>query len=181
MFIETHRLFLRELIQDDYEDVEAIMQDDEVMFAYDGPMTDDEVQAWLYAQKKNYAQYGYCLFAVIEKESNTMIGQCGLSMQDWKGEERLEIRYFLNRKYWGLGYAIEAAIACREYAFARLKAKEVVSIIHNTNARSIRVAERNGMVAVDQWEKEEGKDPLILYQVEFEDESRIHIPINERA
>ena len=46
-----------------------------------------------------------------------MIGQCGLTMQPWKETEVLEIGYLFNRAYWHRGYAIEAAEACKKYAF----------------------------------------------------------------
>ncbi len=38
-----------------------------------------------------------------------MIGQCGLTMQPWKGKEVLEIGYLFQRKHWHKGYAAEAA------------------------------------------------------------------------
>lgn len=48
--------------------------------------------------------------------------------------------------YWKTGgYATEAAIACKEYAFGRLEAKEVYSIIRDSNIASQNVAIRNGM------------------------------------
>jgi RimJ/RimL family protein N-acetyltransferase len=48
------------------------------------------------------------------KETNKMIGQCGLSMQDANGKKVLEIGYLLNRAYWHKEYASEAAIACKD-------------------------------------------------------------------
>ena len=74
-----------------------------------------------------------------------MIGQCGLTMQDWDGRQVLEVGYLLERQFWGRGYASEAAIACRDYAFSALHAEEVYSIIRDTNTASQNVARRNGM------------------------------------
>jgi RimJ/RimL family protein N-acetyltransferase len=45
---------------------------------------------------------------------------------------------------WGQGFATEAALAWRDYAFAVLGADELVSVIHHDNTRSVRVAERIG-------------------------------------
>lgn len=70
------------------------------------------------------------------KETDEMIGQCGLTMQPWKNEEVLEIGYLFNRMYWHRGYALEAAEACKEYAFEILKAEEIYSIIRDTNKSS---------------------------------------------
>ena len=96
-----------------------------------------------------------------------MIGQCGLTMQPWGEEEVLEIGYLFQRAHWHRGYAIEAASACKRYAFEALKADEVCSIIRDTNIASQRVAERNGMVPTGIWTKRyRGVDmPHIRYVV----------------
>lgn len=44
-----------------------------------------------------------------------------------------------------LGFATEAAIACREYARSHALAPRLVSIIHQENRPSQRVAEKIGM------------------------------------
>lgn len=65
-----------------------------------------------------------------------MIGQCGLTMQPWKEDEVLEIGCLLGKLYWHKGYAIEAAKACKKYAFEVLNAEEVCSVVRNTNINS---------------------------------------------
>ena len=90
------------------------------------------------------------------KETDEMIGQCGLTMQPWKDETvleigYLEIGYLFERRYWPQGYAIEAAKACKDYAFSLLNASEVCSIIRDTNTASQNVTIRNGMVLADKW------------------------------
>jgi RimJ/RimL family protein N-acetyltransferase len=66
-------------------------------------------------------------------------------LQELYGNQVLEIGYLFERAHWHNGYAIEAAIACREYAFNALGAREVYSIIRDTNFASMNVAIRNGM------------------------------------
>ena len=53
------------------------------------------------------------------------------------------------KAYWHKGYATEAAIACKEYAFKVLNARNVYSIIRDTHIASQKVAERNGMKFID--------------------------------
>lgn len=149
MILETERLYLRELTQEDYPSLCRILQDEETMYAYEGAFCDTEVQEWLDRQISRYRRWGFGLWAVILKETDQMIGQCGLTMQPWKGEEVLEVGYLLERNFWHRGYATEAARACRDYAFEVLQAKEVCSIIRDTNLASQKVAVRNGMCRKD--------------------------------
>ena len=153
MILETERLLLREMTQDDLPALQGILQDEETMYAYNGAFDEAETQAWLDRQLSRYAQYGFGLWAVVLKESGGMIGQCGLTMQPWRGDEVLEVGYLFNRAFWHHGYATEAARGCMEYAFDLLGAREVCSIIRETNLPSRRVAERNGMTVRDSWVK----------------------------
>ena len=153
MILETERLYLREMNQSDFESLCKILQDEDTMYAYEGAFNVDEVQEWLDRQIFRYQEWNFGLWAVILKETNQMIGQCGLTMQPWKDENVLEIGYLFERTYWHKGYAIEAAKSCKKYAFEILKADEVCSIIRDTNIASQKVAIRNGMTIKDVWTK----------------------------
>jgi len=74
-------------------------------------------------------------------------------MQPFADREVLEIGYIFQKEYWHKGYATEAAIACKEYAFTELNADEVFSIIRDTNIASQNVAKRNGMTITDTFTK----------------------------
>lgn len=153
MIFETERLYLREMNQSDFKFLCKILQDEETMYAYEGAFSDTEVQDWLDRQIFRYQKWNFGLWAVILKETGGMIGQCGLTIQQWKDEEVLEIGYLFERLYWHKGYAAEAAKACKKYAFEILKADEVCSIIRDTNVASQNVAIRNGMTMTDTWTK----------------------------
>ena len=64
---------------------------------------------------------------------------------DFEGESLYEIGYHLRRDLWRQGLATEAAIACRDWAFANLKTDRLISLIRPENLPSRRVAERVGM------------------------------------
>lgn len=154
MIIETERLYLREMEQSDFDALCRILQDEETMYAYEGAFSDTEVQEWLDRQLARYREYkNFGLWAVVLKETGEMIGQCGLTIQQWKNEQVLEIGYLFERAHWHHGYATEAAQACKKYAFELLDADEVCSIIRDTNTASQNVAIRNGMTKMDTWTK----------------------------
>lgn len=136
----------RRMTEGDYEAVAAILQDEDTMCAYGGAFSDGETRQWLDRQMKRYRLWGFGLWAVVSREGGRMIGQCGLTRQEWNGREVLEIGYLFNRGYWHRGYATEAAEACKRYAFDVLRAGEVCSIIRDSNVPSQRVALRIDMV-----------------------------------
>lgn len=153
MEIKTKRLLLREMQQSDYKDLCKMLQDKEVMYAYEGPFSDEEAQNWLNKMLYRYQEDGFGLYAVILKETGEMIGQCGLTLQDYKNEKVVEIGYLFQKAYWHRGYAIESASACKEYAFTVLDVGQVFSIIRDTNIASQNVARRNGMEKIDTFVK----------------------------
>ncbi len=153
MVLETSRLWLREMEQSDYSELCKILQDEDVMYAYEGVFSDAEVQEWLDKQIKNYKELGFGLWAVMLKGTYDMIGQCGLTMQNYSDTQVLEVGYLFQKSFWSKGYATEAATACRDYAYEKLNATQVFSIIRDTNIASQNVAKRNGMAIVDTFVK----------------------------
>lgn len=85
------------------------------------------------------------LNVLIDKESNRMVGQCGLLIQTIENEERMEIGYSILPEFWRKGYAIEAASKCKNHAFENDFADSLVSMVHVNNLASEKVALRNGM------------------------------------
>lgn len=153
MILQTKRLYLREMNQGDFAALCEILQDKTVMYAYEHAFDDAEVQEWLDKQLQRYKTDGFGLWAVILKKNEKMIGQCGLTMQDCNGKQVVEVGYLFQKAYWHKGYATEAAVACKQYAFDTLNADEVFSIIRENNAASIAVARRNGMTETDRLTK----------------------------
>lgn len=163
----TDRLYLREMTQNDYPALSKILQDPEVMYAYGGAFTGTETQAWLDNQLRRYAETGMGLWAVCLKETDGMIGQCGLTLQPWKELTLTEVGYLFQKAYWHRGYAAEAARGCRDFAFETMDILSVCSIIRDTNLASQKVAERNGMKRMDSWGKHyRGTDiPHFRYEI----------------
>jgi ribosomal-protein-alanine N-acetyltransferase len=143
--IETPRLTLRHLTLADVDAMFVILGDPVAMQYYPRSFTREDAVEWIERNIGRYENLGFGLWAIVLKSSGEMIGDCGLSHQIVEGVPMLEVGYHLQRSYWGHGYATEAANACMSYAFSKLEADEVISLIRPENTPSRRVAERNGM------------------------------------
>ena len=77
--LETRRLILRELCPNDFHEVCKLLQDNEVMYAYEGAFNGTEVREWLDRQIKRYAEDKVGLWGAVLKENGELIGQCGIT------------------------------------------------------------------------------------------------------
>lgn len=146
MILETERLFLREMTDEDFPALCRMLQDPQVMYAYEHAFPDKEAWDWLRRQQGRYRKDGFGLWAVVEKATGEMVGQCGLTMQDLgDGRWEPEVGYLLQKAAWHKGYATEAARGCLDYAFHVLKLSRVCATIRDNNLASQAVARRLGM------------------------------------
>lgn len=153
MRLDTPRLLLRELTEDDLPALRAILQDEQTMTAYEGAFDEAMTQHWMQRTMNRYRDDGFALWAVDLRETNEMIGQCGLTRQHILGEDVIEVGYLFNRAHWHRGYAGEAARACRDYAFEHLGVERVWAQVRDTNIASMNVAIRLGMTVRGRFEK----------------------------
>src|ERR1019366_1298684 len=122
------------------------------------------VEQWIERNRQRYQNDGVGLWAMELRNTQELIGDCGIIRQPVEGELLYEIGYHLRRDLWGQGLATEAAIACRDWAFAHLKTGRLISLIRPENLPSRRVAERNGMTV---WKEVSWRGlPHCVYSIE---------------
>jgi len=142
--IETKRLLLRRFTPDDLEAFSLIVGDPEVMRHY-GPGTtvsrQELPQQLSQLIEKYWQEYRMGRWALVYKETNELIGLCGLRINEGKPE----IHYLLAKAYWFAGLATEAARACLRYGFEELRLPEVIAIVRPENLASIHVLKKLGM------------------------------------
>ena len=143
--IETERLVLRPYELGDLTDAMCVLGDPLTMSFYQQPYTEKQVRDFICRNVATFKEGGYGLFAVIEKETETFAGDCGITIQDIDGAKEFEIGYRLGRQHWGQGYAPEAAAAVRDYGFQALSLKKLCSYMPSNHTQSRRVAEKIGM------------------------------------
>ncbi len=155
--IETRRLDFRELVPPDVINLQKIFSDPVAMKFYPSTKSEAETLEWIEWNMQSYQENGFGLWALIDKNTGEFVGQSGLiHQQDVDGADETEIAYLLERKYWGNGFATEAASRIRDLAFSRFDCERVISLIDPKNIPSIRVAGRIGMVLeknVQRWGK----------------------------
>lgn len=145
IIIETNRLYLRKIQIDDYNAICSILQDIDVMYAWEHAFSDKEVSEWIDENIMRYDRDGYSYWAVIEKDTNQLIGVTGLISEQTDDEKYVGIGYIYRKSSWKLGYALEGALACVKYAFETLHIDEVTAQIRPNNLSSRKVAEKLGM------------------------------------
>ena len=193
IILETERLVLREMTLADLPETRKIVCDEQTMYAWEGAWSERENQEALEKQMRAYRQDGFGRWAVVLKTAGEFtglkaageftglkaagefVGMCGLQWSETDEGRVLEIGYLFNRAHWRNGYATEAAIACKRYAFDILKAGEVFSLIRDTNIASMNVAIRNGMLVRRRFNKHyRGVDmPHYVFSARKDDETRI--------
>jgi len=141
--LETERLILRPLDENDIDAIYAMRSDAETMRFIREPQSRDESANWVELVSSRWAteQIGFC--ATIERFSDEFIGWCGI----WtlKETSELEIGYAIAKEFWGKGFAAEAAFEFLRYAFEDLKYDKIVAVATPENTASRRVMEKLGM------------------------------------
>lgn len=170
IILETSRLYLRKIQKNDDILISEILQDIDVMYAWEHAFSNDEVADWINENRMRYEKDGYGYWAVIHKMSERLIGVCGLLKEQADYENYAGLGYIFNKDYWGRGYALESASACVDYAFHTLKVKELTAQIRPNNLPSRKVAEKLGMEVKKEFIKRyRGKEMLhLIYFLERE-------------
>jgi ribosomal-protein-alanine N-acetyltransferase len=146
----TERLLIRPLVKEDAIIWQQFFHHPEclqyiVLPPQPGLSNLQKTEFWIDKQLTRYKENRFGLMALINKNTNQFMGQCGLLSQGLDGEPVLEIGYHLLPQYWGNGYATEAAQFFKELAFKNEYSDQLVSIIDIGNQASEKVALRNGM------------------------------------
>ena len=151
MVIETERLLLREMTQDDFDALYKVLADPDIMQHYPYVFDEKRVMDWILRNIERYRVLGFGLWAVCMKATGEMIGDCGLTMQLIGGEIKPEIGYHIRADKQRKGYAKEAAIAVRDWTFNNTPFNAVYSYMKHTNEPSYKTAISYGCKQVDEY------------------------------
>jgi RimJ/RimL family protein N-acetyltransferase len=163
----TLRLTLRRFKASDLPGYADLNADPEVMKYLGGnPMSRSDSDAMAAGAQRSFSAAGIGKIAVERTADGAFLGMCGLSREHWYPDD-LEIGWRFDRRYWGQGYATEAALVWLDYAFTVLGADRVISISDVPNQRSIAVMARIGLTLDHEAELHEGDDTFaaVIYSI----------------
>jgi RimJ/RimL family protein N-acetyltransferase len=133
-----------------------------------GPVPEEASRAMSRRLADHWEQFGVGLWAVVERESETVCGFAGLSHPLWfpSEAERTEVGWRLHPDVWGRGYATEAGREGLRAGFEALGLEQVVSYIGPENLPSIAVAERLVMTLERTEDHPVRPEPVHVYAID---------------
>jgi ribosomal-protein-alanine N-acetyltransferase len=135
----------------DLDDLLKIFVDPKVMAGFKTiPFTHPQMEHWLKRNIAHQKTHGYGLFSVLLMFQGLLIGDCGLEHMEVEGKLETELGYDFRSDCWNKGFATEAALAVRDFAFNELHLPSLISLIRVGNSASKRVSEKIGMQLGDE-------------------------------
>lgn len=142
--VETDRLLLRKFKASDVKDYHRILKN-KAVYEWLGKgteKTEEQVKKIIDYDLAHWENHGLGTWAVVLKESNTLIGHCGFGMI--KELNQYELLYAFSPEYWGKGYATEAGVASLEWLKNHTSIQSIIALSYLNNQRSIHVIEKLG-------------------------------------
>ncbi len=168
MLLTTERLVLRKISVDDAPFYVKLFNS-EGWLKYIGDRNVHTVEeAENYIRKNylsSYEKYGYGSFAVLNSETNEMMGACGLYKRE--NLEHPDVGFSFLPEYMGKGYAFEAASAILKYAREHWGITRVLGFTVDYNDRSIKLLKKLGLQQIGTYQFEDDPEELLLFSNEY--------------
>lgn len=135
--LETNRLILREINEDDAEDLFKNFSDDRVMQHYGSEkmIEIEETVGLIHSFKMNYSENKGFRWGIQIKGHSRLIGTVGFHAWSSKNR-RAEIGYEVHPDYWGKGYAQESICKALEFGFNDMNLMRIGAIVFLENLQS---------------------------------------------
>ena len=154
VFAETQRLILREILPDDVDGFFEMDSDPEVhTYLGNKPVTDKSALIGIIDFiRQQYVENGIGRWAMLTKDHHQFIGWAGLKLVKELTNNHInyyDLGYRLGKKYWGKGYATEAALASLKYGFEVMHLQNIYAAAHRNNNASNRILQKTGFSFVE--------------------------------
>jgi len=146
--LETERLFLRALREDDIDEEAAFFASERSAFV-GGPLAREQVWRAVAGMIGHWGLRGFGFWGLEEKAGGRYLGRVGLWAPE--GWPEPELGWTLMAHAEGRGFAREAALAARAFAYDHLGWTTAISLIAAGNTRSEALATRLGATLERAW------------------------------
>jgi len=145
--LETERLILRQLTDDDAPDMFVMRSDKEMMKFIPRPpaVTVADAAKLIQTMNDSIAKNEMVNWGMVQKDKPGVIGSIGYVRMS-KADHRAEVGYMLHKDLQGKGLIHEALAAVLEYGFNGMKLHSVTAIIDPENFASEKVLQKHGFV-----------------------------------
>lgn len=154
---ETKRCIIREMTEEDVEDLYRIYQGKNITKYMEALYEDpEEERQFVRAYIKNaYEYYGYGTWVICRKENNRLIGRVGFNLRE--GFEEPELGFVIGEEYQRQGYARECCEAVISLGKEEYEFDQIQVLIKEENLPSLMLSEKLGFTFEEKvlWEKEE--------------------------
>ena len=141
MFIQTNRLLLKEITENDFSSLYGLLTNEKVKKTYLVPDLEDEnafMKMFSHLKKLSEDQNGHTAGIFLGEELIGLFHKVEII------SDRVEVGYAIHPRYQNLGYATEALRAGIRYFFEK-GFSEVYAGAFKTNLASLKVMEKAGM------------------------------------
>lgn len=136
--LETKRLIVRKIVENDAGEILECFSDEEVLRYYGQKSLESihQVKEIIKNFSKGYEEKQLIKWGIQLKENEKLIGTIGF--QEWSSEhKKANISYALFPEYWNKGYATEAVHEAISYGFNELQYNRIGVIVFTQNSGSI--------------------------------------------
>ncbi|MCS5711896.1 GNAT family N-acetyltransferase [Candidatus Berkiella aquae] len=144
--LESNQLLYRAFEMSDASRIFELLQEKEIVdntLSIPYPYQKGMAEEWISTHQTQLALNDY-KYAVILKEANLLIGAIEIVVTEDFNHGCLG--YWLGIPYWGKGYGTEMVARIIQFGFEDLKLHRIYSEHFDSNIRSARVMEKNGMI-----------------------------------
>lgn len=165
--LETGRLILRQIREEDLEPHMALLNTPAVMEHLGGVQPRAGIAAKHQAARESFAAHGFGFMIMEERASGELVGHCGLrhvAHPRAPNPEDHEIGWLVRQDRWRRGYAEEAMRAVIDWGFAVHGAPRLAALTCEANVGSWRLMEKLGMERREDLDFADPADPAPIIQ-----------------
>jgi RimJ/RimL family protein N-acetyltransferase len=169
--LETARLLLRQIREDDLDTHMALFNTPRVMEHLGGVQPREVIANKHRKSREGFVRDGFGFMMAIERASGELVGHCGIKRVDHPhapNPDMHEIGWLVREDRWRRGYAYEAMRAVVDWGIGEIGAPQLVALTSQANTGSWKLMEKLGMERREDWDFSDpampaGGNPIIQY------------------